>query len=169
MPQIFIGSQLPNFNFNSQLGEDDFYSHVGQKWSIIFSHPADFTPICTTELGELARNGDEFFDRDTKVLGLSTNDVASHQAWIADIKAATGQTVDFPIICDTDLNISVLLGMISQEMRDEVGKDNNNTLLPAIRTVLIVSPDRKLQVSERSVRALMKTRVRATTTTTTTT
>ena len=94
------------------------------------------------------------------MLGLSTNDVASHQAWIADIKAATGQTVDFPIICDTDLNISVLLGMISQEMRDEVGKDNNNTLLPAIRTVLIVSPDRKLQVSERSVRALMKTRIR---------
>jgi len=145
MPQLFIGNTVPNFSFQTQLGEMDLYDYLGSGWGIIFSHPADFTPVCTTELGEVARLADEFLDRNTRVIGLSCNDVGSHQLWIADIKAATGQQVEFPVISDESRAVSCLLGMISEEMRDN--PENKNKMLAAVRSVLIISPDRKLQLT----------------------
>ena len=143
MPQLFIGSTVPNFPFESQVGCHELYEYVGTNWAILFSHPADFTPVCTTELGEVARLTHEFEKRSTTVIGLSCNSVESHQMWLADIKAATGQQVDFPLIADEGKHISLLLGMISEEMRN----DTSASLLPSVRSVYIISPDRKLQLS----------------------
>jgi alkyl hydroperoxide reductase subunit AhpC len=95
-----IGDDAPNFKANTSLGEIDFYEYLGDSWGVLFSHPADYTPVCTTELGKTASLKDEFEKRNVKVIALSTDNVESHKGWINDINETQGVEVTFPIIGD---------------------------------------------------------------------
>lgn len=121
-PQVYLGSRAPNFNIASSVGPIDFYNYINGSWCLFFSHPGDFTPICTTELGAFAALYDEFKERNCKMLGLSTNSKETHISWIKDIEQVTGSTVKFPIICDEDRRIATMFGMIDLRNFDEQGK-----------------------------------------------
>ena len=107
-----LGDIAPNFQVKTSLGVIDFYEYLGKSWGILFSHPADYTPVCTTELGRTAALKDEFAKRDVKVLALSVDSVESHIGWINDINETQKCTVDFPIIADNEKKVSELYGFI---------------------------------------------------------
>jgi len=107
-----LGDIAPNFKVKTSLGVIDFYEYLGKSWGILFSHPADYTPVCTTELGRTAALKDEFAKRDIKVLALSVDSVESHIGWINDINETQKCTVDFPIIADNEKKVSELYGFI---------------------------------------------------------
>lgn len=106
-----LGSIAPNFTAETTVGTIDFHEFIGDNWVILFSHPDDFTPVCTTELGEMARLNPEFTKRGVKLIGLSANTVGSHDSWIKDITDVTGSTVTFPIIGDKDRQVAYLYDM----------------------------------------------------------
>jgi thioredoxin-dependent peroxiredoxin len=107
-----IGDRAPNFTADSTQGQLHFDEWLGNSWCLLFSHPKDFTPVCTTELGYLARMQYAFAERNCKVLGLSVDPVSDHQKWLADIKEVSGYEVRYPLIGDHDLSISKLYGML---------------------------------------------------------
>jgi alkyl hydroperoxide reductase subunit AhpC len=107
-----LGSTLPNFSFNSSHGWMDFYTYIEGSWAVLFSHPADFTPVCTTELGAVGGIASEFERRGVKIIGLSCDTVENHAPWNADIKATQGNSFDFPIISDPTRDIAATLGML---------------------------------------------------------
>ena len=107
-----LGDIAPNFKANTSLGVIDFYEYLGKSWGILFSHPADYTPVCTTELGRTAALKNEFEKRDVKVLALSVDSIESHIGWINDINETQKCTVDFPIIADNEKKVSELYGFI---------------------------------------------------------
>mmetsp|Transcript_19459 Transcript_19459/g.29538 ORF Transcript_19459/g.29538 Transcript_19459/m.29538 type:complete len:239 (-) Transcript_19459:161-877(-) len=134
-----INDKFPNLEGSTQDTDSfDLYEYLGTSWGIIFMHPGDFTPVCTTELGAAAKRRDEFKNRDVKMCGFSCNDSASHKAWIEDIKAAVGATVDFPLFCDPDRTVSVKLGVL-----DETNKDSKG-LPMTVRSVYILKPDKTI-------------------------
>ncbi len=106
-----LGSTAPNFQADTTKGPIDFHEFVGDKWVVLFSHPEDFTPVCTTELGEFARLEPEFTKRGVKLIGLSANTLGSHEGWISDIKEVTGSYVAFPIIADKARKVAYLYDM----------------------------------------------------------
>jgi alkyl hydroperoxide reductase subunit AhpC len=132
-----LGDYAPDFIADSTEGKIAFHDYLGQSWGVLFSHPKDFTPVCTTELGEVARLAGEFDKRNTKVVGLSVDTVASHRAWSADIKEVTGHSLNFPVIADPDCIVASLYGMIHPNA--------DNTL--TVRSVFIISPDKKVKLT----------------------
>ncbi|AGO13526.1 AaceriACL197Wp [[Ashbya] aceris (nom. inval.)] len=120
-PQIYVGCKAPNFQVQSSQGIIDFYDYIGDSWCLFFSHPADFTPVCTTEIGALASLAEEFAMRRCKLLGLSTNNRATHVKWLKDIERVTGFRVDFPLVCDVDRRLSTVFGMLDARTLDAEG------------------------------------------------
>jgi alkyl hydroperoxide reductase subunit AhpC len=141
---LSIGSKAPNFTAQTTQGELNFHEWLGNGWGILFSHPKDFTPVCTTELGYLARLVPEFEKRDTKVIGLSVDPVGNHERWLADIETATGGTVTYPIIGDADLEVAKLYEMLPATVGDtsegRTAADN-----ATVRTVYLIGPDKLIK------------------------
>lgn len=131
-----LGDLAPNFKANTSLGEIDFYEYLGDSWAVLFSHPADYTPVCTTELGKTASLNEEFKKRNVKVLALSVDSVDSHGGWISDINETQGVTVDFPLIADENKEISNMYGMIHPNASDTM----------TVRSLFIIGPDKKIKL-----------------------
>jgi len=132
-----IGDTAPDFSATTTSGEINFHEWLGNGWAILFSHPADFTPICTTELGRTAQLKDEFDKRNTKVIFVSVNDLSSHEGWVKDINATQNTTVNFPVIADPDRKVAELYGMIHP---------NASTTAP-VRSVFFIGPDKKIKAT----------------------
>ncbi len=140
-----INDQAPNFNAQTTLGEINFHDWIGDSWAVLFSHPKDFTPVCTTELGYVAGLEDEFAKRNTKVIGLSIDPVDNHGEWAKDIEETQGHPVKFPMIGDTDLNVAKLYSMFPA---DETGSAEGRTALTnaTVRSVFIIGPDKNIKL-----------------------
>lgn len=132
-----LGDTVPNFTQNSTAGEIQFYDWSGDSWIILFSHPADYTPVCTTELGMVAKLKPEFDKRNTKVIALSVDNVQSHTGWVNDIEETQGMTLNYPILADSDRKVSDLYDMIHP---------NSNPSL-TVRTVFLIDPAKKLRLT----------------------
>jgi 1-Cys peroxiredoxin 6 len=139
-PALKIGGTVPNFQAETSMGNIDFYDHLGDSWGILFSHPNDYTPVCTTELGMTAKLASEFEKRNVKFVGLSCNDVSNHQGWIKDIDAYNSTKVNFPIVADKSRQVALMYNMLDAE---EVLQDGSPM---SVRTVFIISPDKKLKL-----------------------
>jgi len=135
-----IGDAFPNLKGSTQFDDDfDLYEYIGNdKWGLVFMHPGDFTPVCTTELGSAAALSSEFEKRNVAVVGFSCNTAQSHRDWIVDIKATTGEQVTFPIFCDPDRSHSKCLGILDDTNRDRKG------LPMTVRSVYILKPDKEV-------------------------
>ena len=132
-----LGDPAPNFSAHTTEGAIDFYQWAGNDWVILFSHPKDFTPVCTTELGYVARLKPEFDKRGVKAIGLSVDDAQSHQKWGEDIRETQGYAPNFPIIADPDRQVARLYGMIHPK-HDE---------LYTVRTVFVIDPKKKIRLT----------------------
>ncbi|SRR5579883_2020998 len=132
-----LGDTVPNFTQESSEGPIDFYAWAGDSWVVLFSHPADYTPVCTTELGEVAKLKPEFDKRNVKVLALSVDPNESHQGWINDINETQNTTVNYPLLADADRKVSDLYGMIHPNANAKV----------TVRTVFVIDPQKKLRLS----------------------
>ncbi|MFW6263890.1 MAG: peroxiredoxin [Cyanobacteriota bacterium] len=132
-----LGDTVPNFTQASNEGEINFYDWAGDSWVVLFSHPADFTPVCTTELGTVAKLKPEFDKRNVKVLALSIDDAESHKEWIKDIEETQNTQMTYPILADIDKKVSDLYDMIHP----------NATNTVTVRTVFIIDPDKKLRLN----------------------
>jgi thioredoxin-dependent peroxiredoxin len=139
-----IGSTAPDFTAKTTQGEISFHDWIGDGWAILFSHPKDFTPVCTTELGYMAKLKPEFDRLGTKIIGLSVDPVDNHEAWARDIEETQGAKPDYPIIGDTDLEVAKLYDMLPA---DESGSSEGRT--PAdnatVRSVFFIGPDKKIK------------------------
>ena len=139
-----INDVAPNFTAKTTQGTINFHQWIGDSWAILFSHPKDFTPVCTTELGYMAKIKPEFDRRDTKIIGLSVDAVDNHEKWAKDIEETQGTAPNYPVIGDPDLNVSKLYGMLPA---DQVG-DPSRT--PAdnqtVRNVFVIGPDKKIKL-----------------------
>ncbi|TQM22143.1 peroxiredoxin [Chryseobacterium aquifrigidense] len=136
MTSIKLGDTAPNFQAESSVGTIDFYNYLGNSWGILFSHPADYTPVCTTELGMTAKLQSEFDNRNTKVLALSVDKVEDHQNWIKDINETQMTCVQFPIIADDDLAISKLYDFIHPKA----------STTATVRSLLIIDPNKTIRL-----------------------
>ena len=140
-----INDVAPDFETDTTEGRIRFHEWIGDSWCVLFSHPKDFTPVCTTELGYMARIKPEFDKRNTKVIGLSVDPVENHSKWAADIKETQGFAPNYPVIGDTDLRISKLYGMLAASAS---GDASNRT--PAdnqtVRNVFVIGPDKKIKL-----------------------
>lgn len=132
-----LGDVVPDFQQGSSMGNISFYDWAGNSWVVLFSHPADYTPVCTTELGEVSRLKPEFDKRNVKVIALSVDDVDSHKGWINDINETQNAQVNYPILADGDRKVSDLYGMIHP--------NSNNNL--TVRSVFIIDPQKKLRLT----------------------
>lgn len=133
---IRIGDQAPNFQAKTSIGDIDFYEFLGDNWGVIFSHPADYTPVCTTELGRTASLKGEFEKRGVKVIALSVDSVESHHGWISDINETQNTAVEFPIIADEDKTVADLYDMIHPNASETL----------TVRSLFIISPDKKVKL-----------------------
>jgi alkyl hydroperoxide reductase subunit AhpC len=132
-----LGDTAPDFTADSTEGTIRFHEWLGDSWGILFSHPKDFTPVCTTELGEVARLKAEFDKRNTKVIGVSVDSVASHESWLNDIEDATGQRLNYPLLGDEDHKVADLYGMIHPNANDTL----------TVRSVFVIGPDKKVKLT----------------------
>ena len=138
-----INSMAPDFNAKTQEGDISFHEWLGDSWGVLFSHPKDFTPVCTTELGTLAKMKPEFDARNVKVIGLSVDPVSDHIKWLEDIKDVTGNKPNYPIIADERLEVAKLYNMLEDDAGVEsMGRTavDNQT----VRTVFIIRPDKRI-------------------------
>ncbi|QLE02094.1 peroxiredoxin [Galbibacter sp. BG1] len=136
MATLRLGDKAPNFKAQTSEGEIDFYDYLGDGWGILFSHPADYTPVCTTELGTVAKYKEEFNKRNTKVIALSVDGIESHKGWIKDINETQATTVNFPIIADEDRKIA--------ELYDMIHPNADATL--TVRSVYVIAPDKTIKL-----------------------
>ncbi len=132
-----LGDVVPNFTQQSSQGEINFYDWAGDSWVILFSHPKDFTPVCTTELGTVARLKPEFDKRNVKPIALSVDDVDSHMGWIGDIEETQSTTLNYPILADPDRSVADLYDMIHPNASDTA----------TVRSVFIIDPNKKLRLT----------------------
>ena len=132
-----LNDDAPNFIAQSTEGKIDFYEWLGNSWAILFSHPKDFTPVCTTELGAVAKLKPEFDKRNVKVIGLSVDGLSNHEKWSDDIKETQGYKPNFPIIADEDRKVSDLYGMIHPKASDTL----------TVRSVFVIGPDKKIKLT----------------------
>ena len=132
-----LGDIAPDFTAPTTEGEINLYEYLGDGWGILFSHPKDFTPVCTTELGEVARLKDEFAKRNAKVIGVSVDSVESHNGWIQDIADATGNKLNYPLIGDENRTVADLYGMIHPNASDTL----------TVRSVFVIGPDKKVKLT----------------------
>ena len=141
---IRIGSIAPDFTAKTTEGEINFHTWIGDSWAILFSHPKDYTPVCTTELGYAAKLKPEFDKRNTKAIGLSVDPVENHAGWAKDIEETQGMAPNFPMIGDTDLNVAKLYDMLPEA---EPGAAEGRTAADnaTVRSVFIIGPDKKIK------------------------
>ena len=132
-----LGDTAPDFTAQTTEGELRFHDHLGEGWGILFSHPADFTPVCTTELGEFARRKKEFDDRNTRIVGVSVDSVESHRGWSSDIEETQGHALNFPLVGDEDRAVASLYGMIHPKALETA----------TVRTVFVIGPDKKIKLT----------------------
>src|SRR5246127_22314 len=132
-----LGDLAPNFKAKTSQGEIDFYDYLGDSWGVLFSHPADYTPVCTTELGKTASLKEEFAKRNVKVLALSVDSVESHKGWIKDINETQGVEVNFPIIADEDRKIAEAYDMIHP----------NTSATATVRSLFVIAPDKTVKLT----------------------
>lgn len=140
-----LGDIAPDFTAETTIGRIKFHEWIGDGWAVLFSHPKDFTPVCTTELGAVAKLKPEFDKRNCKVIGLSVDSVEDHQRWAQDISDATGQSLNYPLIGDTDLAVSKLYGMIHPNASG-VAKERKATDNATVRSVFIIGPDKRIKL-----------------------
>ena len=134
--ELRLGDTAPDFTAETTEGTVHFHEWLGDSWGVLFSHPADYTPVCTTELGRTAQLKNEFEKRNTKVLVVSVDDLESHQGWVKDINETQNTTVNFPMIADQDRKVADLYGMIHPNA--------SNTL--TVRSVFVIDPDKKIKL-----------------------
>ena len=139
---IRIGDEAPNFKANTTEGSIDFHEWIANSWAILFSHPKDFTPVCTTELGYVAKLKPEFDKRNTKAIGLSIDPVSDHEKWVGDIAETQGYAVNYPLIGDDDLVIAKLYDMIHPNASGGSRTAQDNA---TVRSVFIIGPDKKIK------------------------
>lgn len=137
MATLRLGDVVPDFEAVTTEGPIKFHEWLGDSWGILFSHPKNFTPVCTTELGQVAHLKGEFDKRGVKVIGLSVDTIENHPAWVGDIKDATGASLNFPLIADSDKKVSDLYDLIHPNASDTA----------TVRSVFIIGPDKKLKLS----------------------
>lgn len=137
MASLKLGDTAPDFTQDSSIGPIAFHEWLGDSWGILFSHPADYTPVCTTELGATAKLADEFKQRNVKVLALSVDPVESHHGWIKDINETQGTTVNFPILADADRKVSTLYDLIHP----------NASATATVRSVFVIDPHKKIRLT----------------------
>jgi alkyl hydroperoxide reductase subunit AhpC len=140
-----INDTAPNFVAESTEGKIDFYDWIGNGWAVLFSHPKDFTPVCTTELGYLASLKDEFAKRNTKIVGLSVDPVSDHARWASDIEEIQGRKLNYPLIGDPELKIAKLYGMLPAD-DGETSQGRTPADNATVRTVFIIGPDKKIKL-----------------------
>ena len=140
-----LGDKAPDFTQESTQGPIHFSDWKGDSWAILFSHPADFTPVCTTELGYMAGLRAEFEKRNCKIIGLSVDPAADHGRWAADIEKSQGNKVNYPMIGDSDLNVAKLYGMLPAEAGDTCAGRTAATNA-TVRTVFMIGPDKKIKL-----------------------
>ncbi|MDW3195312.1 MAG: peroxiredoxin [Cytophagales bacterium] len=136
MSTIRLGDEAPNFQAQTTEGEIDFHQWLGESWGVLFSHPADYTPVCTTELGAASKYKSQFDQRNVKVVALSVDGLASHKDWIGDINETQGTEVNFPIIADEDRKVATLYDMIHPNADDKL----------TVRSVFVIGPDKKVKL-----------------------
>lgn len=140
-----INDTVPNFTAETSQGSVSFHDWIGDSWAILFSHPKDFTPVCTTEFGAVAQLAEEWAARNTKVMGVSVDGVEDHKKWIGDIETVGGASVGFPIIADEGLEISKAFDMLPAEAYLPDGRTPNDSA--TVRSVFIIGPDKQLKLS----------------------
>lgn len=140
-----INDQAPNFQVETTQGDIDFHEWIGDGWAVLFSHPKDFTPVCTTELGYMASIQPEFERRNTKIIGLSIDPLDDHQKWLKDVEEVSGSAINYPVIADTDLNVAKLYNMFPA---DETGTAAGRTAITnaTVRSVFVVGPDKNIKL-----------------------
>jgi alkyl hydroperoxide reductase subunit AhpC len=142
---VRLGDTAPDFQAQTTEGAIGFHDWIGDSWAVLFSHPKDFTPICTTELGYMAKIKPEFDRRNVKLIGLSVDPVGDHERWAQDIEETQGHAPNYPIIADADFNVSKLYGMLGAEVSgdpaDRTPADNQT-----VRNVFVIGPDKKVKL-----------------------
>jgi thioredoxin-dependent peroxiredoxin len=140
-----LGDEAPDFTAESTEGELKFHEYLGDSWGVLFSHPKDFTPVCTTELGYMAKLKPEFDKRNVKIVGLSVDPVDKHSTWAQDIEETQGHAPNYPLIGDADFNVSKLYGMlpssVSGDAAERTPADNQT-----VRNVFVIGPDKKVKL-----------------------
>ena len=139
-----IGDTAPNFQAETTEGRIDFHQWIGDKWAVLFSHPKDFTPVCTTELGTMAKMKAEFDKRNTKIIGLSADPVDDHRRWSKDIQETQGTAPNYPMIGDADLKVAKLYDMLPAEESGAGPRTAANNA--TVRTVFMIGPDKKIKL-----------------------
>tara|TARA_B100000767_G_scaffold222141_1_gene210757 strand:+ start:768 stop:1427 length:660 start_codon:yes stop_codon:yes gene_type:complete len=140
-----INDQAPNFQVETTQGKIDFHEWIGDGWAVLFSHPKDFTPVCTTELGYMANIQSEFEKRNTKIIALSIDSTGDHEKWLKDVEDVGGSNVNYPVIADTDLKVAKLYNMFPA---DETGAAEGRTAMTnaTVRAVFVVGPDKNIKL-----------------------
>jgi len=142
---LTIGDTAPDFEADTTEGRISFHDWIGDSWAVLFSHPKDFTPVCTTELGYMASIEPEFAKRGVKIIGLSVDPLDKHEGWAKDIEETQGHAPNYPLIADSDFNVSKLYGMLpaatSGDAADRTPADNQT-----VRTVFVIGPDKKVKL-----------------------
>ncbi|MGY8863364.1 MAG: peroxiredoxin [Pseudomonadales bacterium] len=140
-----INDQAPNFQVGTTQGKIDFHEWIGDGWAVLFSHPKDFTPVCTTELGYMANIQPEFEKRNTKIIALSIDSTGDHDKWLKDVEDVGGAAVNYPVIADTDLKVAKLYNMFPA---DETGAAEGRTAMTnaTVRSVFVIDPDKNIKL-----------------------
>jgi alkyl hydroperoxide reductase subunit AhpC len=142
---LTIGSTAPDFEAETSEGPISFYDWLGDSWGVLFSHPRDFTPVCSTELGYMASIKPEFDKRDVKIIGLSVDPVGNHEQWSQDIEAIQGTAPNYPLIGDSDFNVSKLYGMLPADVEgDPTARTPADNM--TVRNVFVIGPDKKIKL-----------------------
>lgn len=142
---LTLGDTAPDFTARTTEGEISFHEWIGDSWAVLFSHPRDFTPVCTTELGAMAHIKPEFDRRDVKVIGLSVDSTADHEGWARDIEETQGAAPNYPIIGDDDFSVSKLYGMLPAEVEGDP-KERTPADNQTVRNVFVIGPDKKVKL-----------------------
>jgi alkyl hydroperoxide reductase subunit AhpC len=142
---LALGQTAPDFEADTTEGRIKFHDWIGDSWAVLFSHPKDFTPVCTTELGYMASIKPEFDKRNTKIIGLSVDPVGSNEGWSKDIEETQGTAPNYPIIGDADFNVSKLYGMLPADVSGEAG-DRTPADNQTVRNVFVIGPDKKVKL-----------------------
>ena len=145
MPTLKLGDTAPDFEAETTEGTINFHDWIGDSWAVLFSHPKDFTPVCTTELGYMASIKPEFDKRDTKIIGLSVDPLGKHEDWAKDIEETQGTAPNYPIISDADFKVSKLYGMLPDDVGGDPG-DRTPADNQTVRNVFVIGPDKKVKL-----------------------
>ena len=140
-----IGDTAPDFHAQTTEGEIDFHDWIGDSWAVLFSHPKDFTPVCTTELGYMAKVKPEFDKRNVKIVGLSVDPTGKHDEWAKDIEETQGTAPNYPIIGDSDFQVSKLYGMLANDVSGDAA-DRSPADNQTVRNVFVIGPDKKVKL-----------------------